>query len=469
MQSQILALAFAASLCLTPNAQSVGLPEAVSPETKRWAPVFDFDGDSCYPAPAVSPRGKVSRGLRTGGSITGECRQLDQLRAANTYCRSASVTSRGSTYRVSMYALYFEKDQVFAQAASNADPGHRHDWEHALVWTRDGVLTHASYSAHGSVTTRAKQELEFDASAPETVKVVYHKDGLSTHAFRFAKPNEPPENELDAWITPALVEWDLMRSASVSNDGFRQLFNTHDFGAAVCPFDDANFPREIAKGVPLVDGMPSPAEWKRAIARMTYPNARLLVSLYDNLADATPQHVVGLVLGEIADLNHDNFADKAARVVVERGPAYRDGDRLRLLDNCHAMEDPAEHRLGLGSYDLNPLGWADRAACLACINDVGDTRLVVQLFDRSDDPFPRHTVELSSGQTADLNDLDFADKAARVAITKGPAYRPGDRLRLFDRCDRTSEDGQIVLDPGDYDLNERGWADRAACMACDSR
>jgi hypothetical protein len=37
-----------------------------------------------------------------------------------------------------MYALYFQKDQVVAGADAF---GHRHDWEYALAWTRNGVLT----------------------------------------------------------------------------------------------------------------------------------------------------------------------------------------------------------------------------------------------------------------------------------------------------------------------------------------
>lgn len=242
-----------------------GLPEAVSSDAKKWAVVFDFDTDSCYPAPAVSPEGRMNGGLRDSGDITGECRQLNQFKNANTYCRFTTIKKGGAIYTVYMYALYFEKDQ----AASYIHFGHRHDWEYALVWTKDGKLTHASFSAHGDVTTMDKGELEFDVGKPDTVKVVYHKDGLATHSFRPAKRDEAPENDLGKWVTPALVEWDKMKSTKVSNELFRLKFNGHDFGAANCSFNDNNFRNELAKNPP--QGYPNADEWKRVALEPNRP------------------------------------------------------------------------------------------------------------------------------------------------------------------------------------------------------
>ena len=83
-----------------------------------------------------------------------------------------------------------------------------------------------------------------------TVKIVYHKDGLSTHAFRFAKKDEMAENHLKRWITPTLVDWDTMRSDTITNQELRQKFNQFDWGSAICPFNDKNFEKEIAKNPP---------------------------------------------------------------------------------------------------------------------------------------------------------------------------------------------------------------------------
>lgn len=42
--------------------------------------------------------------------------------------------------------------------------------------------------------------VERSAVKNPTVKIVYHKDGLSTHAFRFAKQGERAENHLKAGL-----------------------------------------------------------------------------------------------------------------------------------------------------------------------------------------------------------------------------------------------------------------------------
>jgi hypothetical protein len=238
-----------------------GLPEAVSEDTKKHAVVFDFDGDSCYPAPAVSNTGEMNGGLDNTGSVTGECRELDQFKQANTYCRKATVKNDGATFTVYMYALYFEKDQ----AVGGLDPGgHRHDWEYVLVWTKDSEVTHASFSEHGELRTKPKKDLLFEGGS---VKAVYHKvEPAQTHAMRHAdEKNDPhPENELGKWVTPILVEWEQMKSDSVDNKRLRELFNEKfDFGKANCSFSDKHFGNEIAKSPP--EGYPSANEWKQAV------------------------------------------------------------------------------------------------------------------------------------------------------------------------------------------------------------
>lgn len=153
LMSLIVTFAFVLFPGLSASAKGFqGLLEAASEDAKKWAVVFDFDTDSCYPAPAVSREGKMNGGLKDSGHITGECRQMDQFKNANTYYRMASIEKGGVKYSVHMYALYFEKDQ----AASYTHLGHRHDWEYALVWTKDGRLTHASFSAHGGTITKPK-------------------------------------------------------------------------------------------------------------------------------------------------------------------------------------------------------------------------------------------------------------------------------------------------------------------------
>lgn len=246
------------------TAQVKGLPQAAPSGAMKWAVVFDFDTDSCYPAPAVSPDGVMNGGLRPSGHITGQCRRIETFKNANTYHRGAAIEKDGVKFGVHMYALYFQKDQ-WQDWTPRGGPNlnsHRHDWEYALVWTKDGTMTHASFSSHGGLTTKAIEDLNFDRGKPDTVKAVYHKDGVATHCFRPAKANEAPENELREWVTPALVDWGMMKSDKVSNEVLRMKFNAHDFGAANCPFNDKNFRKEIAKKPP--PGYPRSDEWKEA-------------------------------------------------------------------------------------------------------------------------------------------------------------------------------------------------------------
>lgn len=240
------------------------LPESASEEARKIAVAFDFDTDSCYPSPAVSSDGKMDGGLKATGDMTGECREKEQLDNSNTYYRKASIKKDEVEYSVHMYALYFKKDQW--APVSPVGAGHRHDWEFALVWTKNGDLTHASCSGHGGVSTVEKAKLNFDDGKEKTVKVVYHKDDVKTHCFRFAdgseKGDENAENDKKRWLTPTIVDWHTMKSDKISNDQLRKQFNEYKYGEANCSFNEANFLNEISKNPP--PGYPGGGEWKAA-------------------------------------------------------------------------------------------------------------------------------------------------------------------------------------------------------------
>jgi hypothetical protein len=239
----------------TASSQSFqGLPEKVSAKVKYWAVVFDFEDDSCYPAPAISKEGKKNGGLKASGTRTGDCRGKEQFLNANTFCRTKSIVKDGVTYEVMMYALYFQKDQYAIWTPIELKGSHRHDWEYASVWLTNGNPTHATYSAHGKDgETKPINSLFFDAGMENHVKIVYHQDGFSTHCMRFAEKDEKPKNELGKWVTPKLVEWDLMTSQQ------RNLL-AQDWGSANPPFIDKNFYKEIGKYLPV--GYPKKAEWE---------------------------------------------------------------------------------------------------------------------------------------------------------------------------------------------------------------
>ena len=231
-----------------------GLAENATQKVKDWAIIFDFEDDSCYPAPAISIDGKKNAGLKPTGFQTCDCRDLDQFMNANTFCRAQSVTEDGVKYEVIMYSLYFEKDQYLFWTPFELKWSHRHDWEYAAVWLTNSKLTHATYSAHGSDgETKPISSLYFDKGLENHVKVVYYQKNIQTHCMRFAKNNEKPDNELGKWVTPKLVEWDLMTDE-------QQKILEQDWGKANPPIRDKHFYGEIEKYLP--NGYPKRELWE---------------------------------------------------------------------------------------------------------------------------------------------------------------------------------------------------------------
>ncbi len=220
---------------------TAAVPAAAAAADSRWQPATDYDGDGCYPAAAMDASGTPSDGLELGGGLAEGCRDAADLGAANVYVRT-SCASDGWCAR--MYAYYFEKDQVVPGPWQIA--GHVHDLEHVIVWTQGDSARYVSASAHGDYDTRPAGEVRWEGDHP---KIVYHKDGIGTHAFRFATDDdEPPENHAGTWQRPALLGWDLMPSA------MRETVNSHSYGAAIFDIRDSRFADVLAAAAP--DGTP---------------------------------------------------------------------------------------------------------------------------------------------------------------------------------------------------------------------
>jgi hypothetical protein len=212
------------------------LDEAISwAFVAELAPVFDFDGDGCLPSAGISRSGQKNPGLEIGGTITGECRSPNFIDTSNTLHRYTCTSQGGSTYCGHFYALYFEKDQV-----TNIGFGHSHDWEYAAIWTKNGAITHGSYSAHGDLRTTTVSNLPFENGH---MKVVYHKDerGGGTHALRFAKIDERAENPYGIFVTPTLISWDVLYGDGLDNRTMTDKLNSFDYGGGIIPCKDSNF------------------------------------------------------------------------------------------------------------------------------------------------------------------------------------------------------------------------------------
>ena len=250
MKGQIFSRAALAVVVLSGSPQALAddfakLDSALPTQTdaRSIAPVFDFDSDSCLPSAGVSRSGAQNGGLKPSGGLTSGCRSENFLELSNSYHRYACIESDGDQYCGHFYALYFLKDQILDGIQS----GHRHDWENVAIWTKNGTVTHGSYSAHGDLTTKAKADLD---SQGEHIKFVYHKDGLLTHAMRFSKTDELAENSYGEFVTPEIVSWYSMEGDSVSNSDLRYKLNTFDFGSANVPIKDSNFLTNLNNGKP---------------------------------------------------------------------------------------------------------------------------------------------------------------------------------------------------------------------------
>ncbi|NED07792.1 hypothetical protein G3I55_39875, partial [Streptomyces sp. SID6648] len=87
-----------------------------------------------------------------------------------------------------------------------------------------------------------RSAVRFDGTHP---KIVYHKDGISTHCFRLATSNdEPPENHEGTWQYPPLVGWNGYPA------GLREKLTAHDFGSANFGLKDASFASHLAAARP---------------------------------------------------------------------------------------------------------------------------------------------------------------------------------------------------------------------------
>lgn len=173
---------------------------------------MDFDTDGCYNTPAIDANGYLNPGLDINDSPApeGGCRDEIDLRNNNVYSRSRC----NNGWCGYMYGYYFEKDK-------STHDGHRHDWEHIIVWTQDDQPKYVAASAHGGYDLRHWDDVtKHDGTHP---KIVYHKDGILTHAFRFEKPGgEFPENHDKEWFvshhTPFLKSWQTL---TFSSSGWR--------------------------------------------------------------------------------------------------------------------------------------------------------------------------------------------------------------------------------------------------------
>ncbi|KAB5582999.1 necrosis inducing protein-domain-containing protein [Coniochaeta sp. 2T2.1] len=212
------------------------LPQKATANDLRWQPSMDFDTDGCYNVPAISAQGAIAQGLpHNWVGLSQDCRDLSDLDNNNVYSRQRC----NNGWCAYLYDYYFEKDVAIANFL---DVGHTHDWEHIVVWVKDGRAQYVGVSAHGKYEVKAAADVRWDGEHP---KVVYHKDGAGTHAFRFANAGDDKiENAKGVWFRGALVSYNGF-PARIRD----QLF-AHDFGGATIALKDSQFANNLNNAKP---------------------------------------------------------------------------------------------------------------------------------------------------------------------------------------------------------------------------
>lgn len=213
------------------------LPANATSFQRNFQPLFDYDGDGCLPVAAIDSSGQLNGGLRDSGPVTGQCRE-NHLGKANTYSRAKCDNG----WCAISYALYFEKDMSCAGCTPTS---HRHDWEGVVVWVPQGQSTpgFVSVSRHGQYETKSWSDVP--AKTGVRARVVYHKDGVSTHVMRFAGADEQPEAWGNGgWDEPALLSWENL------DPTLRDKLNSSSWGDANFPLQDSRWPTELSRAKP---------------------------------------------------------------------------------------------------------------------------------------------------------------------------------------------------------------------------
>ena len=139
--SKAMAVAFAAVATAAPNndplvsslskrSVPLAIPQCAPHYDTVYQPVMDFDKDSCYNQVAVGADRSLNTGMSTCACNECGCRDRFHLESHNNVY-SRSRCNHG--WCAFVYDYYFPKDKSIDAGCS----GHRHDWEHVVVWVKD--------------------------------------------------------------------------------------------------------------------------------------------------------------------------------------------------------------------------------------------------------------------------------------------------------------------------------------------
>ncbi|MFF3257229.1 NPP1 family protein [Actinacidiphila glaucinigra] len=313
------------------------LPQNATENDLKWAPAVDYDTNSCYNVPAIGPDGTISQGLDHNNTTSSAyCRDQSDLDNTNAYSRQRC----NFAWCVYLYDYYFEKDVAVENVADAG--GHVHDWEHVAVWVKDDKAEYVSTSAHGGYHIYPASEVLWDGTHP---KVVYHKDGGSTHAFRIANAgDEPPENFYHNWRRPALVSYNGFPS------GIREKLFAADFGEATMGIKDSAFVGNLDAAIPTVPGECHTSPTGATICDPPEPAIPFFTNADQGSPGYPPVHPQDLYRA-VFDMQHQTNSSAAVQVREEGGPATNDADANDAYDQSGVVYNFYKSKFGRNSID----------------------------------------------------------------------------------------------------------------------
>lgn len=252
------AFAWSKSTCGSNNSKAAcaSLPEEMRQSLKPEAIsggriVMAFGTDGCLASsPVWYNAGTLAAnpGINPNGKMSVYCDYKDQLPKAYVLYNEIKSNNNPS-YTARVFALYAVKDESKVFIGS-----HKHEWEHAILWMKDGIPQFISHAEHKEVKTKSINTAAHlkGQSNLYAVKYIAKK---STHYLDFAsgdKNNEVTNNNptpIGRWFGEDLRDYVDYKK---TNSEFKQLINTkNNWGETVPRIDDKKW---------LNDHMPS--EWQ---------------------------------------------------------------------------------------------------------------------------------------------------------------------------------------------------------------
>ncbi|EME81733.1 uncharacterized protein MYCFIDRAFT_78817 [Pseudocercospora fijiensis CIRAD86] len=209
------------------------LPQKASEGAIKFQPALDFDEDVCYYTAAIDALGEVNNGLHNKNQRHSHCRHPNRLENLNVYVRQRC----NGGWCAYVYDYYAEMDNPPSLSTVG---GHRHEWEHVIVWTKythtdkigwplDETVEYVSTSAHGDFSTHHARHFSFEFTPDggmHPLIVVHHKGALNA-SLRPASDddvNKDPENCTDAWVLGALLSMEALEK------NLKQALEDKDWG-----------------------------------------------------------------------------------------------------------------------------------------------------------------------------------------------------------------------------------------------